>query len=206
MRRFQLAPLPYAPHALEPYLARETIRLHYEKHHAGYVAKLNELVAGRPEQDATLETLIRRADGPVFDHAAQVWNHDFYWRSMDPDGGGAPSDALAEAVTAAFGSIEGFRGEFLEMGESHFGSGWLWLVAHAGHLRLVATPDADTPLRYGDTPLLCADLWEHAYYLDYRDERSRYLKVFFDDVASWEFAQSNWAAASGLYLERRAAR
>jgi len=196
MEHFKLEPLPYDQRALEPRIGRETVALHYEKHHAGYVKKLNELVADRPEATATLESLIRSSEGAIFDNAAQIWNHDFYWRSMHPDGGGAPEGALNEGILASFGGFEQLRREFLEAGTAHFGSGWVWLVSHHGRLRITTTPDADLPLRYGDVSILCADLWEHAYYLDYHNERARYLEAFFDHLANWDFALANWTRAA----------
>ncbi len=195
MEHLVLKPLPYDKNALEPHIGRETVALHYDKHHAGYVKKLKELIAGKPEETATLEWMIRTSEGPIFDNAAQIWNHDFYWRSMHPDGGGAPEGALNEAINKNFGGFERLRREFLEAGAEHFGSGWLWLVSHRDGLRITTTPDADLPLRYGETPILCADLWEHAYYLDYHNERARYLETFVDHLVNWEFAQANWASA-----------
>jgi len=192
MEHFKLAPLPYDEAALEPQIGRETVNLHYEKHHGGYVKKLNELVEGKPEAKATLEDLIRSSEGAIFDNAAQVWNHDFYWRSMQPGGCAEPNGALGEAIAGSFGSFDDLRREFVEAGTHHFGSGWVWLVSHRGRLRITTTPDADLPLRYGDTPILCADLWEHAYYLDYHNERERYLEAFFDHLANWDFALANW--------------
>jgi len=207
MKHLKLNPLPYDTHALEPHIGRETVALHYEKHHAGYARKLNELIAGKPEETASLEWMIRRSEGAIFNNAAQIWNHDFYWRSMHPDGGGAPSGALNDAITKDLGGFERMRHAFLEAGASHFGSGWLWLVSHRDGLRITTTPDADLPGRYGDTPILCADLWEHAYYLDYHDEREHYLEAFIDHLVNWEFAEANWSqAAASAPLLRRASR
>jgi Fe-Mn family superoxide dismutase len=203
MEHLRLKPLPYPKDALEPHIGRETVALHYDKHHAGYLKKLKHLIADKPEATASLEWLVRTAEGPVFENAAQVWNHDFYWRSMHPDGGGRPRDALAQAMTASFGGFEAFRRQFVEMGAAHFGSGWIWLVLHRGRLRLATTPDADLPLRYCGTPLLCADLWEHAYYLDYHNERPKYLETFVDHLANWEFAALNWKCASGETVIRK---
>jgi Fe-Mn family superoxide dismutase len=191
-----LRPLPYAIDALEPHIGRETVAIHHEKHHGGYVKKLGELIAGKPEAAASLEDIIRQSEGPVFDNAAQIWNHDFYWQSMRPGGGGEPTGELEHAILDHFGSFEQLRRRFLELGTGHFGSGWLWLVSHDGRLRITTTPDAEVPLRYGDTPILCADLWEHAYYLDYRNERERYLEAFVDHLVNWEFAAANWRSAS----------
>ncbi len=191
-----LKPLPYDLNALEPHIGRQTVKLHFEKHHAGYARKLKELIAGKPEQSASLESMVRRFEGAIFNQAAQVWNHDFYWRSMRPDGGGAPSGALNDAITRHFGSFECLRREFIARGASHFGSGWIWLVLHGDSLKITTTPDADLPARHGETAILCADLWEHAYYLDYHDERARYLETFVDHLANWEFAKANWSTAA----------
>ena len=207
MKHLVQKPLPYDKHALEPHIGRETVALHYEKHHAGYVKKLKELVAGKPEETESLEWIIRTSEGAIFDNAAQIWNHDFYWRSMHPDGGGTPEGTLNAAIVDNFGGFEALRRKFLEAGTGHFGSGWLWLVSHREGLRITATPDADLPLRYGETPILCADLWEHAYYLDYHNDRPRYLCAFFDHLANWEFAQTNWSnAKASVPLLRRGGR
>jgi Fe-Mn family superoxide dismutase len=192
-----IKPLPYDSNALEPHIGRETVTLHYTKHHVGYAKKLEALVAGKPEATATLSWLIRRSEGAIFNNAAQIWNHNFYWRSMQPAGGGTPSGPLNTAINATFGSFERLRGDFLAAGADHFGSGWLWLVSRGGVLRITTTADADLPCRHGDTPILCADLWEHAYYLDYHDERARYLEAFIDHLVSWEFAGANWSRAAG---------
>ena len=189
---FELKPLPYADSALEPHIGRATLTLHHGKHHAGYLAKLKELIGGTPAAEDDLETIILDADGPVFDNAAQVWNHDFYWKSMKPDGGGQPSGRFSLALERDFGSFEGFRRTFLEAGEHHFGSGWLWLVHYEDRLRVLTTSDADLPMVYQATALLTADLWEHAYYLDYHNERARYLEAFVDQLIDWDFAAANW--------------
>lgn len=199
MEPLRLMPLPYDKDALEPHIGRETVSIHYEKHHGGYVRKLKELIAGKAEEKESLEWIVRTSEGAIFENAAQIWNHDFYWRSMHPDGGGAPGGVLQQAIISGFGGFENLRRDFLEAGTKHFGSGWLWLVARRARLRITTTPDADLPIRYGDTPLLCADLWEHAYYLDYRNDRESYLKAFIDDLANWDFAEENWirSAESG---------
>ena len=196
MEHLILKPLPYDTYALEPHIGRETVELHFANHHAGYARKLQELIAGKPEQKASLEWMIRRSKGAIFNHAALIWNHDFYWRSMHSAGGGAPSGALNDAIKSGFGDFEQLRREFLEAGKSHFGSGWLWLVMRGNSLRITTTPDADLPGLNGETAILCADLWEHAYYLDYHDERARYLEVFVDHLANWEFAEANWSQAA----------
>jgi Fe-Mn family superoxide dismutase len=201
---FRLHPLPYAPEALEPWLGRETLRLHHDEHHAGYLAKLEKLIGDRVKPGETLESIVLAASGPVFDNAAQAWNHDFLWRSMapPPQGGAQPRGALADAIDARFGSFRALRREFLEMGGAHFGSGWLWLVLDDFELRVIATHDADTPLRNGQVPLLTCDLWEHAFYLDYRNERDRYLEAFFDQLANWEFAGESWKSWNAASARR----
>jgi len=195
---FQLNPLPYAREALEPWIGRETLALHHGEHHAGYLEKLEKLVGEHVKPGETLESIALSSTGPVFDNAAQAWNHDFLWRSMAPapKGGAAPQGALADAIDSRFGSLGELRREFLEIGRTHFGSGWLWLVVDDFELRVLSTQDADMPLRHGQTPLLTCDLWEHAYYLDYRNERERYLENFFDHLANWDFAAANWSAES----------
>jgi Fe-Mn family superoxide dismutase len=191
---FKLEPLPYARDALTPHLSSETLALHHGKHHAGYVKKLNALVADTPAANADLESLVRTADGTVFDNAAQIWNHDFYWRSMKPDGGGRPEPDLLAAIRAEFGSIGSFRDAFVTAGEARFGSGWVWLSWTGERLSVTSTADADCPLRHGEVALLAADVWEHSYYVDYRNERTRYLRAFVDHLVSWDFAAANWAA------------
>jgi Fe-Mn family superoxide dismutase len=191
---FKLEPLPYPRDALAPHLSSETLALHHGKHHAGYVKKLNELVAGTPQADGDLETLMRGSVGPVFDNAAQIWNHDFYWRSMKPKGGGRPAGELLEAVRGEFGGVGTLREAFVRTGEAHFGSGYVWLIWTGVRLRVSSSSDADGPLPHGELPLLCADLWEHAYYVDYRNERKKYLRAFVDHLVNWEFASANWAA------------
>ena len=195
MESLKLTPLPYAANALEPFIGRETVAIHHEKHHAGYVKKLKELIAGKAEENESLEQIIVRAEGAIFENAAQIWNHDFYWRSMREGGGGAPSGDLHEAIVGRFRTLDRLRAQFIDTGVDHFGSGWLWLVWRHRTLRIMTTSDADLPLRYGMTPLLCADLWEHAYYLDYRNDRKSYLEAFIDHLANWEFAAANWQAA-----------
>jgi Fe-Mn family superoxide dismutase len=207
MNQIRLKPLPYDANGLEPYISEETIGVHFLRHHAGYVEQVKELVADRPAETMGLEWIIQRCDGALFNYAAQIWNHDFYWRSMRPGGGGAPAGALCEAITSRFGSFERLRRELLEAGTSHFGSGWLWLVLHRDKLQITTTHDADLPLRHGDTAILCADLWEHAYYIDYHHQRGRYLEAFIEHLANWEFAEANWShAAACSPILRRASR
>ena len=191
---FKLEPLPYPRDALAPHLSSETLALHHGKHHAGYVKKLNSFVANTPHADADLEGLVRECVGPVFDLAAQIWNHDFFWRSMKPNGGGRPDGELLDAIRGEFGSLGTFRDAFVRTGDSHFGSGWVWLTWAGSRLRLWSTANADNPLPHGEIALLCADLWEHSYYVDYRWDRKKYLRVFMDHLVNWEFASANWAA------------
>lgn len=192
---FQLPALPYALDALEPHISKETLEYHYGKHHRGYVAKLNTLVAGGEYDGLTLEQIIQEAKGTVFNNAAQVWNHDFYWQSMSPKGGGSPGDALTAVLEGTFGSVAKFREAFKDAALGNFASGWTWLVKNdQGDLEILNTDDADTPLRQGMTPLLTCDVWEHAYYVDYRNERNRYLEAFFE-VIHWDFITRNLNAA-----------
>jgi superoxide dismutase, Fe-Mn family len=191
---FELKPLPYALTALEPHLGAETLHLHREKHHAGYLKELELLIRRTPQADEPLETIIANATGHLFEAAAQVWNHDFLWRSMKPRGGGNPHGPLAEALVRSFGDPDGFRDMFRMEAAEHFGSGWIWLVVDRGHLRVVATDNAQLPLTRGQTPLVTLDLWEHAYYLDYRNERKRYVEAFLAHLIDWDFVAANFEA------------
>jgi len=184
-----LPKLPYALNALEPHISKNTLEFHYGKHHAGYIRKLNELRRGSEFAHATLEQLVRLAPpGPLFNNAAQAWNHEFYWNSLGPHMGDRPSGTLAKAIQRAFGSFDGFRAEFTQRASALFGSGWMWLVKNPdGSLALEETANADTPMRAGRVPLLVCDVWEHAYYLDYRNERARYLDAYWK-VVNWEAA------------------
>jgi len=201
---FALAPLPYPKHALEPHLGRETLAFHHEKHHAGYLKKLERRIGGKPVANHTLEEIIAISDDAVFENAAQVWNHDFYWRSMQPSGGGDPDGALRDAIERDFGSLDAFRERFVETGVEQFGSGWVWLVCDRDRLRVESTANADLPLVRGRTALLCADVWEHAYYLDYRDERKRYLETFLEHLVSWRFAAERFEGATARSPQRAA--
>lgn len=191
---FKLEPLPYPRDALAPHLSSETLTLHHGKHHAGYVKRLNALVVDRAEADADLESLVRGAVGPIFENAAQIWNHDFYWRSMKPNGGGMPEAHLLAEIGVEFGSLRSFKEAFIRTGEAHFGSGWVWLAESGGRLRIFSTANADCPLRHGESALLVTDLWEHAYYVDYRNERAKYLRAFLDYLVNWDFVAANWSA------------
>jgi Fe-Mn family superoxide dismutase len=190
----ELPVLPYARDALAPTISEETINYHYGKHHNAYVTNLNKLIEGTDDADKSLEDIIRSSTGGVFNNAAQIWNHTFYWNSLTPNAAGAPSGELADAINAAFGSFEEFQAKFTASALGNFGSGWTWLVKNTdGSLAIVNTSNADTPLTdQSITPLLTVDVWEHAYYVDYRNVRPEYLKNFWE-IANWEFAASNLA-------------
>jgi Fe-Mn family superoxide dismutase len=185
--QFELPALPWRKGALAPYISEETIEYHYGKHHATYVANLNRLLEGTPLAGHPLEEIIRESQGPLFNNAAQVWNHTFYWNSMSPSGGGAPKGAIAEAIEKSFGSFEEFRKAFSDAAVSLFGSGWCWLVKSGDGLEIVTTSNAGTPLTEAKTPLLTLDVWEHAYYIDYRNARAKFVDGFWD-VVNWEHA------------------
>lgn len=188
-----LPPLPYAVDALEPHYSKENVELHHGKHHNAYVVKLNEL---KPDaSDAALEQIVKSSDGAVFNQSAQIWNHTFFWHSMKPKGGGKPSGELAAAIDRDFGSFDNFRKEFINAGMTQFGSGWAWLVVEGGKLKVVKTANADTPIKGAAKPLLTADVWEHAYYPTYKNLRQKFLEVFLDQLANWEFAAANFAKA-----------
>jgi Fe-Mn family superoxide dismutase len=203
---FELQPLPYAVDALEPYLGAETLRLHRETHHVGYRGELERLVGGSPQAADSLATIVATATGHLFETAAQVWNHEFLWRSMTPRGGGNPRGPVAEALAGSFGDVDGFRRLFRMEAAAHFGSGWIWLVLDRGRLRVTTTDNADLPLMRGQTPLVTLDLWEHAYYLDYRNERGRYVEAFLDHLIDWDFVAANFEAEPprAVTLERHA--
>ena len=191
---YELPALPYAKDALAPHISEETLEFHYGKHHQTYVTNLNNLVPGTEFEGASLEALITRASGGIFNNAAQVWNHTFYWNSLSPNGGGEPTGALADAISAAFGSFEEFKTAFTACAVTTFGSGWAWLVKNSdGSLELVSTSNAACPLSAGQTPLLTCDVWEHAYYIDYRNARPKYLGAFWS-LVNWEFAATNFSA------------
>ncbi|MDE0116347.1 MAG: superoxide dismutase [bacterium] len=188
---FELPPLPYSQSALEPYVSAETVGFHYGRHHAGYVANLNRLTEGGQWEGAELEEVALGAEGAIFNNAAQIWNHTFYWHSMSPDGGGAPSGPMREAIDAAFGSTDEFRRRFADAAVGLFGSGWTWLVADDDGLDIMQTANADLPLLHGRRALLVLDVWEHAYYLDYQNARAAYVEAFADHLINWEFAAQN---------------
>ena len=189
----ELPALPYAENALEPHISAETLRFHHGKHHATYVANLNKLIAGTKLADLPLEEIVRESDGGVFNNAAQVFNHTFYWNCLSPSGGGTPAGDLAAAIDAAFGSFDAFREKFSQTAVTTFGSGWAWLVKNAdGSLGLLSTSNAGTPLTTGQTPLLTCDVWEHAYYIDYRNARPSYVEKFWE-LVNWEFVAKNFS-------------
>ena len=185
-----LSPLPYAKDALEPYVTGLTLEIHYERHHRGYLEKLLDLVEGKPEQDEPLEKLIRTAGGDVYDNAAQVWNHDFYWHSMTPKGS-TPAGKIKPLIEESFGGLDKFMAAFKTAAVGQFGSGWAWLVAKDGKLAIETTSNADTPLAHGGKPLLVADVWEHAYYLDFQNRRPDHIQAWLDKLANWSFAEKN---------------
>ena len=189
---FSLPPLPYDKTALAPHISAETLEFHHGKHHQAYVTNLNKLLEGKPEASKSLEDIILASEGPVFNNAAQVWNHTFYWHSMKPNGGGQPTGDLADAIKRDFGSFEKFSEEFANAGATQFGSGWAWLVIGADKkLAVTKTPNADLPMKHGQKALLTMDVWEHAYYIDYRNARPKYIETFLDKLANWDFALEN---------------
>ena len=189
----ELPPLPYDRTALEPHISGETIDFHYGKHHQAYVTNLNKLIAGTEFEAMDLEAIVRKAQGGMFNNAAQVWNHTFYWNCLGPNGGGEPAGRLAEAINKAFGSFAAFQEQFTNTAVTTFGSGWAWLVQRPdGSLGLVSTPNAATPLTGPDKPLLTCDVWEHAYYIDYRNARPKYVEAFWN-LVNWDFAASQMA-------------
>lgn len=192
----ELPSLPYPENALEPYISARTMGFHYGKHHRGYVDKTNRFVAGTGWEKMDLETIIQKSAGKpeqtsIFNNAAQVFNHTFYWQSMKPGGGGRPDGRLGREIKAVFGSYEGFAKEFADMAGSQFGSGWAWLVRDAAGLKIIKTANADTPAVHGMTPLLTIDVWEHAYYLDYQNRRGDYIQAFLNHLVNWDFAARN---------------
>ena len=189
---FELPELPYAKDALTPHISAETLEVHHGKHHAKYVKTLNDLVQGSEWEGKSLEEIVRRSDGKLFNQAGQHWNHSFYWNCMSPKGGGDPSGTLADALKKHFGGFDDFRRQFDDVAKSVFGSGWAWLVRRSdGSLAIEQTPNAENPLlQAGETPLLTCDMWEHAYYIDYRNAKAEYLKAFWN-VVHWDFVARN---------------
>jgi Fe-Mn family superoxide dismutase len=193
---FELPSLPYPDTALEPYYSAKTFSFHHGKHHKAYVDNLNKLLAGSPFENSSLEEIIAAVAGDptkagFFNNAAQVWNHTFFWNCMKPGGGGAPSGALAAKIDAAFGSYEKFAEQFKAAAVGRFGSGWAWLVLDGGELKIMSTPNAETPMTGGKKALLTVDVWEHAYYLDYQNRRPDFVQTFLDHLVNWEFVAAN---------------
>jgi Fe-Mn family superoxide dismutase len=189
--RHVLPPLPYAQNALEPHMSAETLQFHHGKHHKTYVDKLNELIVGTEHADKSLEEIIRSAKGPIFNNAAQTWNHTFFWNCLSPEGGGKPKGEIARAIDQSFGSFDAFKDEFTKASIAHFASGWAWLTRDAsGKLKVETLPNADTPVMRNDKTVLTCDLWEHAYYIDYRNARPEFMKAFWN-LVNWEFAEKN---------------
>lgn len=197
---FELSPLPYALNALEPHISERTLSFHHGKHHQAYVTNLNNLIKDSPLAPSSLENIIRAtakdsAQTAMFNNAAQAWNHTFFWNSMKPQGGGAPSQTLLERLEQAFGSFEKFKEEFKQAGVSQFGSGWTWLVLEDKTLKITKTANAMNPLPSGQLPLLTCDVWEHAYYLDYQNRRPDFIQAFLDHLINWDFVAQNLAKA-----------
>lgn len=188
---FKLPDLPYDLSALEPHISARTLDFHYNKHHRAYVDKTNKAVEGSADANKSLEDLIRKASGALFNNAAQAWNHTFYWHSLSPDGGGHPEGDLQERVKREFGSVADLKAELAEVAKGQFGSGWAWLVEDKDKLKVLSTSDAGNPLRDGMHPLLAIDVWEHAYYLDYQNARPKYVEAVLDHLLNWRFAAAN---------------
>jgi Fe-Mn family superoxide dismutase len=192
----ELPNLPWSDDALDPHISAQTLSFHHGKHHAAYVSKLNAAIEGTPLAEKSLEEIINETAGDaskagVFNNAAQVWNHTFFWNSMKPGGGGRPSGKLAEAIDASFGSFDAFTKEFTDKAATLFGSGWVWLVESGGKLEIVQTKDAANPMTDGKKPLLTLDVWEHAYYLDHQNNRPGFIQAFLENLVNWDFASGN---------------
>jgi len=188
---FELPALPYAKNALEPHMSAETLEYHYGKHHQTYVTNLNNLVKGTEFENQSLENIIVKSSGGIFNNAAQVWNHTFFWHCLKPNGGGKPTGALAAAIDKAFGSFDAFKEKFSQTALTTFGSGWAWLVKNKdGSLAIVSTSNAQTPMTQGQTALLTIDVWEHAYYIDYRNARVKFIEAFWN-IVNWDFVAKN---------------
>jgi Fe-Mn family superoxide dismutase len=197
---FELPPLPYPKEALEPHMSARTLEFHHGKHHQAYVTNLNALVKDTPMANQSLEDIIRatakdESKVGIFNNAAQVWNHTFFWNCMKPNGGGAPSGDLAGKIDQAFGGFDKFKEQFKQAGVTQFGSGWAWLVVDGGSLKVTKTPNAVNPMAQGQTALLTCDVWEHAYYLDYQNRRPDFIQTFLDHLVNWEFVAQNLAKA-----------
>jgi Fe-Mn family superoxide dismutase len=188
---FTLPPLPYDKNALAPHMSAETFDYHHGKHHKAYVDNLNKMVEGKPEEKKSLEEIIKSSEGPMFNNSAQIWNHTFFWSCMKPGGGGLPTGDLAQAINRDFGSYEKFAEAFTTAATTQFGSGWAWLVQEGGKLSVTKTANADLPMKHGQKALLTLDVWEHAYYIDHRNARPKFIETFLKNLANWEFATEN---------------
>jgi Fe-Mn family superoxide dismutase len=191
---FELPPLPYAQDALAPHISAETLEYHYGKHHKTYVDNLNKAIDGTADADASLEEIILKADGPLFNNAAQVWNHTFFWSSLSPSGGGQPTGVAADKIASDFGSYDEFRTQITQAGITQFGSGWAWLVDNGGKLEVMKTANADLPMKHGVKALWTIDVWEHAYYIDYRNARPKFIDTVLDSLINWDFVNANLAS------------
>jgi Fe-Mn family superoxide dismutase len=188
---FEVEALPYAKDALAPAMSEETLNFHYEKHHKGYMTKLKAAIEGTPDAQKSLEDFVKSSSGGNFNNAAQVWNHTFFWKGMKPNGGGAPTGKVADLIHKSFGSYDGFKEQWLAKASAQFGSGWAWLVLDGGEGKIVTTGNAETPLTTAAKPLITIDVWEHAYYIDHRNDRAAFIKVWLDKLVSWDFANAN---------------
>ena len=188
--KHELPELPYEKNKLEPYISAETLDYHYGKHHQAYVTNLNNLIAGTDHENSTLKEIVKNSEGGLFNNAAQVWNHTFYWNSLSPDGGGDPNGEIAGAIDDSFGSFAEFKEQFSKSAITNFGSGWTWLVKEGDGLAILNTDDADTALAHGKEALLTIDVWEHAYYIDYRNARPKYVEAYWN-LVNWNFANRN---------------
>ncbi|EMY70340.1 superoxide dismutase [Leptospira vanthielii] len=186
----KLPELPYAKDALAPHISAETLEFHYGKHHQTYVTNLNNLIKGTEFENASLEEIVQKSSGGIFNNAAQIWNHTFYWHSLSPKGGGAPTGAVADLITKSFGSFDVFKEKFSQSAITNFGSGWTWLVKKGDGVEIVNTSNAGSPLKDGLQSLLTIDVWEHAYYIDFRNARPKYVETFWN-LVNWDFANQN---------------
>ncbi|MCU0676446.1 MAG: superoxide dismutase [Myxococcota bacterium] len=188
---FEVEALPYAKDALAPAMSEETLNFHYEKHHKGYMTKLKAAIEGTPDAEKSLEDFVKSSSGGNFNNAAQVWNHTFFWKGMKPNGGGAPTGKVADLINKSFGSYDGFKEQWIAKASAQFGSGWAWLVLDGGEGKIVTTGNAETPLTTAAKPLITIDVWEHAYYIDHRNDRAAFIKVWLEKLVSWDFANAN---------------
>ena len=191
---FELPALPYAQDALAPHISAETLEYHYGKHHKTYVDNLNKLVDGTDNASKSLEEIIMSSEAGLFNNSAQVWNHTFFWNCLTPNGGGAPTGELADRINSSFGSYEDFKAQITEAGLTQFGSGWAWLVEDGSGLAIMKTPNADLPMKHSAKALFTIDVWEHAYYIDYRNARAKFIEVVLDNLVNWDFVAANLAA------------